>query len=120
MRMPRWARGWTRLDRVGNEGDRTAMQTEGAAPGWFGPQRHPIREAMEFGAQGCPRAGRPPRRVAIDGGIVSILRSKWGQMLALAAAVPEDAADSGRGDPCEGHGSASLPKRNPSRTVPMW
>ncbi|XGW31666.1 hypothetical protein V3C99_010097, partial [Haemonchus contortus] len=64
MKMLRWVCGWTRLDRVRNEDVRTAMQT---APvqlkvreqrlRWFGhvlrrSQSHPIREAIEFEAQG--------------------------------------------------------------------
>ncbi|XGW19105.1 hypothetical protein V3C99_003150 [Haemonchus contortus] len=64
MGMLRWACGWTRLDRVRSEDVRTAMQT---APvqlkmrkqhlRLFGrvlrnPQSHPIRETMEFEAQG--------------------------------------------------------------------
>ncbi|XGW19497.1 hypothetical protein V3C99_003389 [Haemonchus contortus] len=74
MRMLRWACGWTRLDRVRNEDVRTAMQT---APiqlkmreqrlRWFGhvlrrPQSHPIREAMEFEAQGKRPRGAPKKR----------------------------------------------------------
>ncbi|VDO67406.1 unnamed protein product [Haemonchus placei] len=72
--MLRWACGWTRLDRVKNEAVRTAMQT---APiqlymreqrlRWFGhvlrrPQSRPIREAMEFEAQGKRPRGTPKKR----------------------------------------------------------
>uniref|UniRef100_A0A7I4Y3C4 Ribosome biogenesis regulatory protein n=1 Tax=Haemonchus contortus TaxID=6289 RepID=A0A7I4Y3C4_HAECO len=74
MRVPRWACGWTRLDRVRSEDFRTAMQT---APvqlkmreqrlRWFGhvlrrPKSHPIREAMEFEAKGKRPRGAPKKR----------------------------------------------------------
>ncbi|XGW19757.1 hypothetical protein V3C99_003528 [Haemonchus contortus] len=46
-------------------------------------------------------------------------RSQWGSGFALAATIPEGAADSRRQRSCGDHGSASLSKRN-RRTLPIW